>query len=131
MYDDLFYQNLKKHPLTPKGKVFSVVWSILYLLMGISFFLVVIKPSNSDKAVPFILFAVQIILNFSWSFAFFKYKRIKTALLICLFMIFAVFFMILFFFKVSPVAAWLQVPYFIWLLFAFFLNYQIIKLNEL
>ena len=123
------YPLLQKSPLTPPGAVFPVVWTVLYLLMGIGLALVVDKGgANVPQAV--VLWALQLALNFSWSLLFFA-GGYYLASLFCLAILWvAILSMIAAFAVVSRPAAWLQIPYLLWVTFAGYLNWAVWTLNR-
>lgn len=123
------YPLLQKSPLTPPGAVFPVVWTVLYLLMGIGLALVVDKGgANVSQAV--VLWALQLALNFSWSLLFFA-GGYYLASLFCLAILWvAILAMIAAFAVVSRPAAWLQIPYLLWVTFAGYLNWAVWTLNR-
>ena len=128
MYSNEFYKRLIKPAFTPPSIVFQTVWPILYILMAVSFF--IILGSNSPlKPCAITIFIVQLILNFIWSPVFFVFGKMKWALLISFLMLISVGIMVLLFFQISKIAGILQIPYFIWLIFATFLNASFIYLN--
>ena len=129
MYSNEFYKNLIKPAFTPSSLIFQIVWPILYILMAISFF-IVLGSDNSLKPFAITLFIIQLILNFLWSPMFFFFGKMKLALLISFLMLICVGIMILFFFQISKIAGILQLPYFLWLIFATFLNASFIYLNS-
>jgi translocator protein len=125
-----WYATVNKPFFNPPNWIFAPVWTTLYILMGIALFLV--WKSESDKAVKqtaFILFVVQLTLNFFWSIIFFRLQQPGWALVEIIAMWLAILFTILWFGKISSLAAWLLVPYICWVSFASVLNYAIYKLN--
>jgi translocator protein len=125
-----WYATVNKPSFNPPNWIFAPVWTTLYILMGISLFLV--WKSESDKAVKqtaFILFIVQLTLNFFWSIIFFRLQQPGWAFVEIIAMWLAILFTILWFGKISSLAAWLLVPYICWISFASVLNYAIYKLN--
>jgi tryptophan-rich sensory protein len=124
---DDWYLNLDKSALTPPGYMFSIVWITLYILMSISVWIV----WNKEKKItlPIILYIIQIILNFAWSPIFFKYRLINESLLLLLLIWILVFTIINLFYLINKTAGLLLIPYLIWLSFAFYLNYYIVKNN--
>ena len=124
----VWYNTLNRSVLTPAGWVFSFVWTILYFFLGIALFLVMQK-TNIDKTNAYILFAINIIFNTLWSFAFFGAEMPEVALIILTALIVTAIFMARSFFRISGAAFWLTVPYIAWLMFAFYLNGMIIYLN--
>lgn len=128
-FDNNFYQNLIKPDFQPPQWLFKPVWIILYILMGVSLFIVSRHAQSSLKWAAIALFLIQLMLNLSWSPLFFVYHKIRRALFICILLTITVFFMIIVFSKLSLIAAILQIPYLLWLIFASILNAAIVKLN--
>lgn len=123
-----WYTGLIKPAFNPPAWVFGPVWIILYFLMGVSLWLV--WKSNSDKKKRAIwLFAAQLILNAVWSPVFFGFHSIGDALTIIVLLWAAIVLTIFIFSKVSKAAAWLLIPYVLWVSFAVYLNYSIWMLN--
>ena len=124
-----WYKNLNKSKLSPPGYVFGIVWPILYTMMAISLSLV----WNSKKCFPYCsamtYFFIQLAFNLVWTTLFFKLKKPKLALMdIIVILIFTI---ITFneFIKINTTAAYLLVPYIIWLSFATYLNTYIVFNN--
>ena len=125
-----WYQSLAKPPITPPGWVIGAIWTVLYLLMAISLFLVLEK----DRSLPQVreglsLFAVQLSLNITWSVLFFGLRSPLLALAGVLLLWAAIAATILWFMKISRPAAYLLVPYLLWVSFATVLNAWILILN--
>jgi len=125
-----WYAVLVKPFFTPPAWVFSPVWTVLYILMGIALYLVWIKGWN-DKYVQMAIaiFAIQLTLNVLWTFLFFGLHSPFLGLLGILLLWVAIILNVLAFFRVSAGAAILLVPYFVWVSFAAILNYAIFVLN--
>lgn len=122
------YPLLEKSPLTPPGAVFPVVWTVLYLLMGLGLALVM-RRGGTGSGAALALWCIQLALNGAWSLLFFSAGAYLGALIcLCLLWV-AIFLMMLVFASVSPAAAWLQVPYFLWVSYAGYLNLVIWRLN--
>ncbi len=117
---------LKAPPLAPPAALFPIVWTILYTLMAVSITLVISK-GNSDEAAK--AYYLQLIANFIWPFLFFNLGALTLAFVWLLLLIALVIVMIVRFYRVSPLAAYLQIPYLIWLLFAAYLNLGYVVLN--
>lgn len=129
---DMWYGSLNNSALTPDGWVFSVVWTILYFLIGLALFFVMQhkQTKNShDKAGAYTAFGINIVLNFLWSFVFFGAQLPETALIVLTALIITAIFMARAFYRISKASFWLVVPYLVWLMFAFYLNAMIICLN--
>lgn len=129
MQDSLWYYSLNKSPLTPPAAVFPIAWTILYIMIALSLFFYIKDGLRQEKIIPLVIFITQIILNLLWTPVFFESHDIKLAFFIIIALIILVFINIILFYKKSKTAAFLLVPYFLWLIFAAYLNYEIIKLN--
>ncbi|MBQ8793804.1 MAG: tryptophan-rich sensory protein [Clostridia bacterium] len=124
------YSRIETPPLSPPGWIFPVVWTILYTLMGVSFYLV--WNSNAaifEKKQAFTIYAIQLFLNFIWSPIFFNMRAYLIAFIVLLALWGFVLAMIIKFYKISKLAGILQIPYLIWLTFAGYLNLAIYLLN--
>ena len=111
------FQNLPQSPLTPPPVVFSIVWSILYVLMGVSAALIYgVEPRGLKD--QHLLYAGTLLLNFLWPVLFFALELRLAALVVLLMMM-----------PLNKTAAWLQLPYTLWLCFAFYLNLTAYQLN--
>lgn len=111
---------------TPPNFVFPIVWTFLYMFLGIGLYLI-LENRNNGKALT--LFIVQLFINFLWPFIFFKYNLILLALLLHMLLLIVVIFMAINFFKINKLSGILQFPYLIWLFFAGYLNYFIVLFN--
>lgn len=129
-YDKDWYNNLEKPPFQPPAWVFSPVWIILYAFIGVSFLLVLYSPVKTYLFLDCVLFAIQLILNLSWTPVFFKLHKIMEAFFICLALTIVVFFMLIVFFQTSVLAGIFLIPYFLWLVFACILNFSVWLLNK-
>ena len=124
------YDSVNNPPLSPPRLVFPVVWSILYILMGISFYLIWNKDiPRLNKKFAIIFFIIQLALNFIWSPVFFTMQNFLLAFVIIILLWLATLAMIISFCKISVPAAVLQIPYILWLTFAAYLNYGVYLLN--
>ncbi|MGB7957451.1 MAG: TspO/MBR family protein [Minisyncoccia bacterium] len=125
-----WYATLKKPKLNPPGWVFGPVWTILYLLMGISAFLVWQKGlGNTEVRIALILFAIQLVLNALWSIVFFGWRRPLLAFANIALMWLAIIATMISFLNISLPAFYLLLPYIIWVSFAAYLNFAIVRLN--
>ncbi len=125
-----WYVNLNKPSFTPPNWIFSPVWITLFILMGISAFLVWnrgINVKGVKKAL--IIFVVQLILNAFWSVAFFGFKSPLAGLIVIILLWIAILFTIINFNNISKTASLLLIPYIIWVSFAAVLNFSIWRLN--
>lgn len=125
-----WYQTLNKAPFNPPDWLFGPVWITLYLLMGISMFLVWREGLQNQRVKPaFILFIVQLVLNIAWSMVFFGMQSISGGLIVIIILWFLIILTIIRFKSISKVAAFLLVPYLLWVSFATVLTFYIYKLN--
>ncbi len=124
-----WYATLNKPFFNPPNYLFGPVWTALYMLMGISLFLILETPKSELRKKAITAFCVQIFLNFWWSIIFFKRHALGVALVEIVLIWVSILFMILAFRKISKTAAYLQVPYLLWVSFATLLNAAIWHLN--
>jgi tryptophan-rich sensory protein len=118
-----------KPPLSPPAILFPIVWTILYGLMGISAARVRLTPESDDRNRALNLFLIQLGVNFLWSILFFNRRDYGAALALLLVLWILITAMILAFDRVDHPAAWLQVPYLVWVTFALWLNFWVWRLN--
>jgi len=124
-----WYQTLIQPPLTPPAWLFPPVWTILYISMLVSLILYARKASFQNKTWGYVLFFTQLVLNLAWSPVFFGMKNIAFALAIVILLDILVLFNIIEFSKTSKTAGYILIPYFIWILFATYLNLGFLILN--
>lgn len=124
-----WYPFLEKPSFTPPNYLFGPVWAVIYLLMGISLYLVVRTPASPKRTKALTLFSVQLLLNFWWSILFFRFHLVGVALAEIILLLVFITLMIRSFFSVNSVAANLQWPYLAWVSFATALNMAIWVLN--
>ena len=122
------FQYLPQSPLTPPPVVFSIAWSILYILMGVSAALVYIASPRGLKD-QHLFYAGTLLLNFLWPVLFFALGLRLAALVTLLVMLALAIGTLLRYRPVSKPASWLQIPYTLWLCFAFYLNLTAYQLN--
>lgn len=125
-----WYANLEKPALNPPSWVFGPVWTVLYLLMGISLFLIWrASKKHNERKKALTLFGVQLALNAIWSPLFFGAQNPGVAFVVIIAMWITILLTILAFFKINRPAAYLLIPYLAWVTFASYLNYGIWILN--
>ena len=125
------YSELKAPPLAPPGWLFPIVWTLLYILMGVSSAMVLIN-NERDKAAAeqgIKLYIISLFLNFGWSIVFFNNSAYFIALLWLLVLLYSIVRYVLCYRRVSLASAWLQLPYILWVTFAGYLNAAIWLLN--
>ncbi len=125
------YEELKTPALSPPAIVFPIVWTVLYILMGISSAIIWIKRDKNPTAAykGLCTYALSLLFNFLWSIVFFNMRRFLLAFIVLLILLYLILNTIQLYKKVSKTAAYLQIPYFIWVTFAGYLNIGIWFLN--
>ena len=125
------YQEIVLPPLAPPSILFPIVWSVLYVLMGISSSMIYLKRDEMPNAVRDALsvYGINLVLNFMWSIIFFKFRVFLLAFIWLLALLAVIVKMIFDFKKIKPIAGYLQIPYALWVSFAGYLNFAIWVLN--
>lgn len=124
------YEKIYKPPLAPPGWIFPVVWTVLFILMGISAYLVYVKAKQNSGLCQqarsaFFWYAAQLVINMGWSLIFFVLHAYLLAFAWLLLLWYLVFVTACKFYKISPLAGKLMIPYLVWLTFAAYLNLAI------
>ena len=117
------YNQIIQPSFAPPGIVFPIVWAVLYILMGISSARVYIKGGN------LFYYSIQLILNFFWSIIFFNLNAFLLAFIWLVLLWIFIIFMIISFYRTDKLAAYLQIPYLLWVTFAGWLTLMIYMLN--
>ena len=125
-----WFDTLAKPSFNPPSYLFGPVWTALYILMGISMFLIWNTPKTELRQKALVVFGVQLFFNFWWSILFFSFHAIFLAVIDILVMWLLIIYMIVLFKKIKLVAAYLQIPYLLWVTFATVLNFSIWYLNK-
>ncbi len=125
----VFSETVAQPSLSPPPILFPIVWGILYLLMGISTARIWLSPPSQTRSRGLNLFIAQLVFNFFWSLIFFNLQAYGFSLVWLAVIWVLVLAMILTYRKVDPLAAWLQIPYLLWLTFAAYLNAGVWYLN--
>ncbi len=125
------YGEITSPPLAPPGWLFPIVWTLLYVLMGVSSAIVYLERNKDIVGAVLGLryYAISLIFNFAWSIIFFNLRRFFLAFIWLLFLIYFIVKTVLQYRKASPLAAYLQIPYILWVIFAGYLNLAIWYLN--
>lgn len=126
---DTWYLTLEKPFFNPPNWLFAPVWTTLYILMGISAFIVHTQVPSAMRTLAMDVFYFQLFLNFLWSWLFFWFQSPLLGLICILFLLVVLIVMIRRFYGINKVAGLLQIPYLIWILFATSLNTAILYLN--
>lgn len=122
------FENVAKSALTPPNAVFPIVWSVLYLLMGIGAARVYTSQSDGKKQ-ALALFAAQLVVNFFWNPIFFNLRAYALAFAWLVLLVVLVLLMTKEFFLVDKTAGLLQIPYIIWSIFALYLSFAVWMMN--
>lgn len=115
------YQDLNRPPLSPPGITFPIIWTILYIIMGYSFY----KQDEQNKTIYY----TQLIVNGLWSIFFFVFKWYLLSFLWIILLIILVIIMIKRFYEVNKLSGLINIPYLIWLIFAAYLSFGVYLLN--
>ena len=126
----IYGTTIQQPPLAPPAIVFPIVWTILYALMGVSAARVYLMPPSVARSRGLLLYLVQLIFNFFWSIIFFNFQAFGLAFVWLVALWVLILWMIFTFRRVDPLAAWLQIPYLLWVTFAGYLNYGVWMLNR-
>ena len=125
-----WFNSLQKPSWNPPAYLFGPVWTFLYLLMGISFWLVWISEADKiAKRAAMLAFVVQLVPNFFWSILFFGFQSPLLGFVDIILMVYTISITIYHFTGISKTASWLMVPYLLWVCFATVLNFTILILN--
>lgn len=124
------FKNINKPSFSPPAIVFPIVWTILYILMGISSYLVCAnKTDKKFKKRACFIYLLQLTVNVLWSLFFFRFNWYLFSFVWVVLLAILIIFMIIKFYKIKPLAGYLQIPYLLWTVFASILTYAIYTLN--
>lgn len=123
------YDTLNRPPLSPPMWLFPVVWSVLFILMGVSSAMVYVKKDETDVSGALKIYGLQLIVNFFWSIIFFNMRAYLFAVVWLALLWILILIMIISFRKIKPLAGYLQIPYLVWVSFALYLTVMIYLLN--
>lgn len=121
------FQSLNKPALSPPGWLFPVVWTVLYILMGIASYLVLTSGQPNRAALT--VYGIQLVFNFFWSIIFFNLESYLFAFIWLVFLWILIFTTMILFYRISKLAGYLLLPYLLWVTFAGYLNFCIYLLN--
>lgn len=127
---DSWYRELSKPSWTPPDIAFPIAWGILYLLMAVAAWRVYMADDSALRTASLGVYALQLLANAAWSWLFFGRKQIAAALIDIVLLLVLISIAIALFSQVSPLAAWLMVPYWLWVTLALALNATIFRLNK-
>ena len=126
----LYNETIAQPPLSPPSIVFPIVWSILFALMGIGASRIYLAPASNARSRSLFIFFIQLAVHFLWSILFFNFQAFGFAFIWLILLWLLILWMILSFRKVDKLAAWLQIPYLLWVTFAAYLNFGVWLLNK-
>lgn len=128
--DQAWFAALRKPAGYPPPAAFGLVWSVLYIMMGVSLAIVLAAAGARGRKLAVAVFAIQLVINLAWSPLFFGMHRITGALIDILLLDVAVVATVVLFGRIRPSAAWLLAPYLAWILFATYLNFAFLRDNR-
>lgn len=128
-YQNGWFAALDKPGLTPPGWVFGLVWPILYVMLGLAIAMIANARGAMGRGPAIGLFTVHMLLNFAWSPVFFRMHQVWTAFAIIVALWLSAIVLAVLFARIRKAAAWLLVPYMVWLSFAGLLNLSIARDN--
>lgn len=127
--ENCWYRALVKPALTPPNWVFPVAWTTIYILMGLALALILNARGSRLRGIALVLFVAQLVVNLAWTPLFFGGHQVLGALLVTFAMLALSVATAIVFGRIRPVAAWLLLPYIVWICFAGLLTWEIHRLN--
>jgi translocator protein len=124
-----WYETLNRPFFNPPDWIFGPVWTALYILMGVSFFLIWKQEANRERNLAILVFMIQLLLNFGWSFVFFYFNMIGLAFMEIILLWSSIVIMLVLFYRIKPMASYINIPYLLWVTFAAVLNGSYYYLN--
>ena len=124
------YAALKHPPLAPPGIVFPIVWTVLFILMGVGAAMIYNHSESAERRKALLIYSGQLIINFIWTLLFFGTGQRLFAFVWLILLLVLVIWMYFIFNRISHTAAYLQIPYILWLCFAAYLNFGSWFLNR-
>jgi translocator protein len=124
-----WYATLSKPSFSPPNWIFGPVWTLLYILSGISLFLIWKLEVSKERNKAILFFGLQLLMNFGWSFIFFYFHNIGLAVIEIIVLWISIVIMLIQFYKIKPLAAYLNIAYLLWVTFATILNASYYFLN--
>lgn len=124
-----WYLTLNRPSFNPPNWIFAPVWTTLYILMGISLFLIWKLETSKARNFAILAFTIQLLFNFSWSFLFFYFNALGIALIEIILLWVSIVTMLVLFYKIKPITAYMNLPYLLWVSFASVLNGAYYMLN--
>ncbi len=128
-----FFEKFKEPPLLPPAWLFPMVWAILFALMGTSAYLIFMaktKDTAKQNKNALTVYWIQLAVNFSWSIVFFRFEALWAAAAVVLALLVLIVVMMVKFKKIRPLAAYLNIPYVLWVAFASYLTIAVAVINR-
>ena len=125
-----WYATLNRPSFNPPNWIFGPAWTTLYILMGISFFLIWKQEASKVRNRAILIFLLQLLLNFAWSFIFFYFNMIGLALVEIILLWISIVMMLVVFYKIKPLTSYINIPYLLLVTFATVLNASYYFLNR-
>jgi len=125
-----WFATLNKPSFNPPNWIFGPVWTTLYIIMGISFFLIWNQEMSKERNLAILVFMLQLVFNIGWSFIFFYFNMIGFALIEIILLWISIAFTLVLFYKIKPIASYINIPYLLWVTFATVLNGSFYFLNR-
>ena len=127
--DTLWFQSLEKPAIFPPPMSFGIVWTVLYVMMGLALAMVCAAWGARGRGIAIAFFVVQFVVNLAWAPVFFALHDVRAALIVIGVLDVLVLITIVLFWRVRKMSAVLLLPYLAWILFATVLNFQFLQLN--
>lgn len=124
-----WYDTLYRPSFSPPNWIFGPVWTFLYILIGFSLFLIWKQEPSKERNIAILIFMIQLLLNFGWSFIFFYFNMIGLAFIEIILLWISIVIMLVLFHKIKPLASYVNIPYLLWVTFAAVLNGSYFFLN--
>lgn len=128
-YENRWFNALSKPDIVPPGWVFGVAWTLLYVMMGVAVSMILHARGAKGRGIALGLFGAQLLLNLMWTPLFFAAHKVTGALILIVVILGLVIATTFAFAPIRKAAAWLLVPYMVWLSFATILTFQINRMN--
>ena len=125
----IFYTEITRPPFSPPAWIFPVVWTVLYAIMGISAYMIY-RSNNYKYKNALKIYIIQLLVNFSWSIIFFKFRLLTFASIVAVLLALLVGLMIYIFCKIKKSTGLINIPYFLWSIFASYLAIGTAILNQ-
>ena len=118
------YSHLNQPKISPPGYFFPIIWTILFILMGISSYIIYMSKSPQREN-ALVIYAFHLFINFCWPLFFFNLQNYFMALMVLIVLLILIIIMLLRFYSIKPLACYLNIPYALWVSFALYLNFYI------